>query len=112
MNISSIFHVTNKEAAKLPHYKHVEWDQPEVAFRMYISYVSLFFDLAVLTYHFSTPFHPKVNLSDAIEDTKRKKRTSVPSTLHSVAVFGTNKRSTSFQTIGGTCCHQCTMPIT
>ncbi|KAG0342912.1 hypothetical protein BG005_002595 [Podila minutissima] len=59
MNISSIFHVTNKEAAKLPHYKHVEWDQPEVAFRMYISYVSLFFDLAVLTYHFSTPFHPK-----------------------------------------------------
>ncbi|KAF9323070.1 hypothetical protein BG006_001792 [Podila minutissima] len=59
MNISSIFHVTNKETAKLPHYKYVEWDQPDVAFRMYISYISLFFDIAVLAYHFSTPFHPK-----------------------------------------------------
>ncbi|KAG0025852.1 hypothetical protein BGZ81_006798 [Podila clonocystis] len=59
MNNFDSFNTTNREAPNLPHYKHVEWDQPEVAFRMYISYVSLFFDVAVLAYHFSTPFHPK-----------------------------------------------------
>ncbi|KAF9179343.1 hypothetical protein BGZ51_006994 [Haplosporangium sp. Z 767] len=47
------------ESDKLPHYKNVHWDHPDVAFRMYISYISLFFDVGVLAYHFSTPFHPK-----------------------------------------------------
>ncbi|KAI8606032.1 hypothetical protein EDD21DRAFT_439810 [Dissophora ornata] len=47
------------ESKELPHYKHVNWESPEVTFRMYLSYVSLFFDVAVLAYHFSTPFHPK-----------------------------------------------------
>ncbi|KAF9311500.1 hypothetical protein BG003_007335 [Podila horticola] len=59
MNTFHVLNTTNTEAPKLPHYKHVEWEQPEVAFRMYISYVSLLFDAAVLAYHFSTPFHPK-----------------------------------------------------
>ncbi|KAF8977113.1 hypothetical protein BGZ52_007352 [Haplosporangium bisporale] len=60
MNIFDILNTTDtKKALELPHYKHVEWDHPDVAFRMYISYISLFFDFAVLTYHFSTPFHPK-----------------------------------------------------
>ncbi|KAG0364701.1 hypothetical protein BC939DRAFT_28326 [Gamsiella multidivaricata] len=53
------------ETAALPHYKHVNWDSPETAFRMYISYVSLFFDVAVLAYHFSTPFHPKFYVKTA-----------------------------------------------
>ncbi|KAF8922880.1 hypothetical protein BGZ58_003627 [Dissophora ornata] len=48
------------ESKELPHYKHVNWESPEVTFRMYLSYVSLFFDVAVLAYHFSTPFHPKI----------------------------------------------------
>ncbi|KAF9427898.1 hypothetical protein BGZ76_002143 [Entomortierella beljakovae] len=43
----------------LPHYKHVDWSSPELAYRMYIAYLSLFFDVAVLAYHFYTPFHPK-----------------------------------------------------
>ncbi|KAG0336265.1 hypothetical protein BG000_006761 [Podila horticola] len=60
MNTFHVLNTTNTEAPKLPHYKHVEWEQPEVAFRMYISYVSLLFDAAVLAYHFSTPFHPKI----------------------------------------------------
>ncbi|KAG0242102.1 hypothetical protein B0O80DRAFT_449200 [Mortierella sp. GBAus27b] len=47
------------ETAKLPHYKYVEWEKPETTFRMYIAYLSLLFDIGVLTYHFSTPFHPK-----------------------------------------------------
>ncbi|KAF9572127.1 hypothetical protein EC968_010213 [Mortierella alpina] len=59
MNFLNIMNITHPEAAKLPHYKHVEWDHPEVTFRMYISYMSLFFDVAVLFYHFTTPFHPK-----------------------------------------------------
>ncbi|KAF9897414.1 hypothetical protein BX616_005642, partial [Lobosporangium transversale] len=47
------------ETAQLPHFKHVNWDDPEQAYRMYIAYISLFFDIAVLAYHFSTPYHPK-----------------------------------------------------
>ncbi|KAG0234626.1 hypothetical protein BGW42_006377 [Actinomortierella wolfii] len=43
----------------LPHYKNVEWENPEISFRMYISYFSLLFDVGVLLYHFSTPYHPK-----------------------------------------------------
>ncbi|KAG0380346.1 hypothetical protein BGX24_008912 [Mortierella sp. AD032] len=48
-----------------PHYKHVEWHLPDVSFRMYIAYISLLFDVAVLTYHFSTPFHPKFYVKTA-----------------------------------------------
>ncbi|KAG9072842.1 hypothetical protein KI688_000622 [Linnemannia hyalina] len=49
----------------LPHYKHVNWEQPDVNFRMYIGYISLFFDVGVLAYHFSTPFHPKFYVKTA-----------------------------------------------
>ena len=49
------------ESTALPHYKHVNWENTEVTFRMYLGYVSLLFDIAVLIYHFSTPFHPKVS---------------------------------------------------
>jgi len=44
----------------LPHSEHVDWNNGEIVYRMYLSYISLFFDVAVLAYHFSTPFHPKV----------------------------------------------------
>ncbi|KAF9996797.1 hypothetical protein BGZ80_007162 [Entomortierella chlamydospora] len=47
------------ESTLLPHSKHVDWENPELAYRMYLCYISLFFDVAVLAYHFSTPFHPK-----------------------------------------------------
>ncbi|KAG0304431.1 hypothetical protein BGZ98_005523 [Dissophora globulifera] len=47
------------ESAMLPHAKHVNWQSPETTFRMYLSYISLVFDVAVLAYHFATPFHPK-----------------------------------------------------
>ncbi|KAF9360456.1 hypothetical protein BGX26_009284 [Mortierella sp. AD094] len=47
------------ESTLLPHSKHVDWQNPELAYRMYLCYTSLFFDAAVLAYHFSTPFHPK-----------------------------------------------------
>ncbi|KAG0208451.1 hypothetical protein BGX28_000589 [Mortierella sp. GBA30] len=50
---------TTSHSANLPHFKHVAWDQPETTLRMYIGYLSLFFDICVLVYHFSTPFHPK-----------------------------------------------------
>ncbi|KAF9978362.1 hypothetical protein BGZ73_002745 [Actinomortierella ambigua] len=46
-------------ADQLPHHKNVDWDNHETAFRMYISYFSLLFDLGVLAFHFSTPYHPK-----------------------------------------------------
>ncbi|KAF9905650.1 hypothetical protein EC991_001480 [Linnemannia zychae] len=49
----------------LPHYKYVEWDRPEVTFRMYIGYISLLFDVGVLAYHFCTPFHPKFYVKTA-----------------------------------------------
>ncbi|KAG0052335.1 hypothetical protein BGZ83_002728 [Gryganskiella cystojenkinii] len=42
-----------------PYYENIDWSNSELAYRMYLSYISLFFDLAVLAYHFSTPFHPK-----------------------------------------------------
>ncbi|KAF9200227.1 hypothetical protein BGZ49_009562, partial [Haplosporangium sp. Z 27] len=47
------------ESTLLPHNKHVDWNNPELSYRMYLCYTSLFFDAAVLMYHFSTPFHPK-----------------------------------------------------
>ncbi|KAF9113372.1 Calcium-dependent protein kinase 4 [Mortierella sp. AM989] len=47
------------ESVPLPHSKHVDWQNPELAYRMYLCYISLFFDAAVLMYHFTTPFHPK-----------------------------------------------------
>ncbi|KAF9152698.1 hypothetical protein BG015_004834 [Linnemannia schmuckeri] len=49
----------------LPHYKHVKWEQPDVTFRMYVGYISLLFDIGVLAYHFSTPFHPKFYVKTA-----------------------------------------------
>ncbi|KAF8948212.1 hypothetical protein BGZ47_006012 [Haplosporangium gracile] len=49
----------------LPHYKYVNWEQPDVTFRMYIGYLSLLFDIDVLAYHFSTPFHPKFYVKTA-----------------------------------------------
>ncbi|KAG0380345.1 hypothetical protein BGX24_008911 [Mortierella sp. AD032] len=49
----------------LPHYKYVDWNKPDMVFRMYIGYVSLVFDLGVLAYHFATPFHPKFYVKTA-----------------------------------------------
>jgi hypothetical protein len=49
----------------LPHNKHVDWESPETTFRMYVGYLSLLFDIGVLTYHFTTPFHPKVQTSSS-----------------------------------------------
>ncbi|KAF9356276.1 hypothetical protein BGX34_010008 [Mortierella sp. NVP85] len=47
------------ESTYLPHSKHVDWEDRETTFRMYVAYTSLLFDVGVLAYHFSTPFHPK-----------------------------------------------------
>ncbi|KAF9577928.1 hypothetical protein BGW38_006565 [Lunasporangiospora selenospora] len=47
------------ETDKLPHSKHVPWEDSETSLRMYIGYLSLLFDIGVLAYHFSTPYHPK-----------------------------------------------------
>ncbi|KAG0341482.1 hypothetical protein BG004_006012 [Podila humilis] len=49
----------------LPHSKHIDWENPETAFRMYISYISLALDVGVLAYHFSTPYHPKFYVKTA-----------------------------------------------
>ncbi|KAK3845815.1 MAG: hypothetical protein J3R72DRAFT_487517 [Linnemannia gamsii] len=49
----------------LPHYKYVDWNKPDMVFRMYIGYVSLVFDLRVLAYHFATPSHPKFYVKTA-----------------------------------------------
>ncbi|KAF9937748.1 hypothetical protein BGZ65_001100, partial [Modicella reniformis] len=53
------------ESTKLPHFKNVSWEHPETTFRMYLAYTSLLFDIGVLTYHFSTPFHPKFYVRSA-----------------------------------------------
>ncbi|GJJ70059.1 hypothetical protein EMPS_02408 [Entomortierella parvispora] len=52
-------------STNLPHSEHIDWSNGEIAYRMYLSYVSLFFDVAVLAYHFSTPFHPKFYVKSA-----------------------------------------------
>ncbi|KAH7059785.1 hypothetical protein BKA57DRAFT_498797 [Linnemannia elongata] len=49
----------------LPHSKHVDWESSETTFRMYVGYLSLLFDIGVLTYHFTTPFHPKFYVKTA-----------------------------------------------
>ncbi|KAF9905651.1 hypothetical protein EC991_001481 [Linnemannia zychae] len=65
MNRTMAFTTTTTIVDPLPHFKHVHWEQPEVTFRMYIGYLSLLFDVAVLTYHFTTPFHPKFYVKTA-----------------------------------------------
>ncbi|KAL1915498.1 uncharacterized protein VTP21DRAFT_6622 [Calcarisporiella thermophila] len=49
----------------LPHSKHVDWSDRETAHRLHLAAASLFFDVGVLLYHFTTPYHPKFYVKPA-----------------------------------------------
>ncbi|KAF9352745.1 hypothetical protein BGX26_009475 [Mortierella sp. AD094] len=46
----------------LPHYKFIDWRDPDISYQMYLCAISLFLDVALLLYYLSAPFHPKYSV--------------------------------------------------